>query len=132
MIKLTLIRSAVGAFLLSSVSAALAVDAPAMLADPTQPPAAIVGPDGLATAGPGATGLTSVKVPKKGGRAAAIIDGQVVTVGEMVGAARLVRLTETEAVLEGPEGVERLYLTPNVEKKMNVTKSAARRQKDKP
>jgi MSHA biogenesis protein MshK len=117
---------------LMAAGAGYAADVPPVLADPTQPPASVLGPDGLPVADGGSSGLTSVMLPKKGGRPTAIIDGRVVTVGEMVGMARLVRLTETEALLEGPEGVERLYLTPSVEKKMNVTKGAVRRQKDKP
>jgi MSHA biogenesis protein MshK len=70
-----------------------------------------------------------VLTPKKG-KPTAVIGGQVVPLGGFVGEARLVRLSETEAVLEGPEGIERLYLTPDVEKKMNVTKGASRRKKE--
>ena len=107
-----------------------AVDVSPALDDPTRPPAGIVGPDGSATAS-GSIGLTSVMLPKKG-KAAAVIDGQVVELGGRVREARLVRVTETSAVLEGPDGIERLYLTPEVEKKMIVTKGAVKRQKDKP
>ena len=107
-----------------------AVDVSPALDDPTRPPAGIVGPDGSAAAS-GSIGLTSVMLPKKG-KAAAVIDGQVVELGGRVREARLVRVTETSAVLEGPDGIERLYLTPEVEKKMIVTKGAVKRQKDKP
>ncbi len=75
------------------------------------------------------SGLTSVMVPKKG-KPMAVIGGQLVPLGGMVGEARLVRLSETEAVLEGPEGTERLYLTPDVEKKMNVTRAAKRHKRE--
>lgn len=107
-----------------------AVDVSPALDDPTRPPAGVVGPDGSEAAS-GSIGLTSVMLPKKG-KATAVIDGQVVAVGDQVRDARLVRLTETSAVLEGPGGVERLYLTPEVEKKIIVTKGAVKRQKDKP
>jgi MSHA biogenesis protein MshK len=107
-----------------------AADVSPALDDPTRPPAGVVGPDGNASTA-GSVGLTSVMLPKKG-KAAAVIDGQVVEIGGKVRDARLVRVSETSAVLEGPDGIERLYLTPDVEKKMIVTKGAAKRQKDKP
>ena len=107
-----------------------AVDVSPALDDPTRPPAGVVGPDGNASTA-GSVGLTSVMLPKKG-KAAAVIDGQVVEIGGKVRDARLVRVSETSAVLEGPDGIERLYLTPDVEKKMIVTKGAVKRQKDKP
>lgn len=112
-----------------STGALQAAEPPAVLADPTLPPLGMAG--GMDGIGAGSTGLRSVILPKKG-LASAVIDGQLVPVGGRVGEARLVLVTETEAVLEGPEGVERLYLTPDVDKKMSVTKGAARRQKDKP
>lgn len=99
-----------------------------LLADPTRPPAAAL----MMGAGMGeaqGSRLSSIVLPKQG-RATAVIDGQVVRLGERVGGARLLRLTESEAVLEGPEGVERLYLTPDVDKKMNATKAASRRKKE--
>lgn len=99
------------------------------LADPTQPPAGIMGPDGTTIADPGSAGLTSVLLPRKG-KPSAIIDGKVVTLGEAVGEARLVRVSETGVVLEGPAGVERMYLSPDVEKKMNMNKNASRRKKE--
>jgi MSHA biogenesis protein MshK len=108
---------------------ALADDPVAPLADPTQPPSAIVGLDGTVSMELANSGLTSVMVPKKG-KPMAVIGGQLVPLGGMVGEARLVRLSETEAVLEGPEGIERLYLTPDVEKKMNVTRAASRRKRE--
>lgn len=107
-----------------------AADVSPALDDPTRPPAGVVGPDGNASTA-GSVGLTSVMLPKKG-KAAAVIDGQVVEIGGKVRDARLVRVSETSVVLEGPDGIERLYLTPDVEKKMIVTKGAAKRQKDKP
>lgn len=104
--------------------------APEVLQDPTRPPASVAGESGGAAEISGSR-LSSVFLPKQG-KPSAIIGGQVVPLGGMVGDARLVRVTESEAVLEGPEGIERLYLTPDVEKKMRVTKSAPRRPKDKP
>ena len=96
------------------LTAAPAVSAQTSTADPTQPPGGFSAssPDASAVTGPV---LQSVILPKKG-RAVAVIGGQQVRVGEMYGESRLVRLTEREAVLEGPAGTERLYLTPGIEK----------------
>lgn len=105
------------------------------LADPTRPPAS-VGADGVAYEG-AANRLSSVVLPRQG-KAAAVIDGQLVMLGGMVGDARLTRISETGVVLEGPEGIERLYLTPDVEKRVKamkggkVAKDMPRQQKDKP
>ena len=92
--------------------------AQADLADPTRPPAGLVveTTSSEAVAGPV---LQSVLIPRKG-RAMAVIGGQPVRLGEMYGESRLIKLTEREAVLEGPGGVERLLLTPGIEK-TNIT-----------
>ena len=100
----------------------------ALLDDPTRPPEGIVAADGSLSPA-AASGLTSVMMPKKG-RPSAIIDGQLVQIGGSVRNGTLVRLTENSAVLEGAEGTERLYLTPDVEKKTNVTRAAVRRQRE--
>ncbi|HEX5802037.1 MAG TPA: hypothetical protein VFY24_03360 [Azospira sp.] len=103
-----------------------AADTP--LDDPTQPPAGVVGADGSFAASAG-FGLTSVFLPKKG-RPFAVIDGQLVPLGGSVRGARLTRIAETGVVLEGPGGIERLYLTPDVEKKTTVNRAAVRRNKE--
>lgn len=90
------------------------------LADPTRPPAALSQetPEEAAAV----PILQSVVIPRKG-RPVAVIGGQTVRVGEKFGESRLVRLSEREAVLEGPSGIERLPLTPDVEKTDIVTKN---------
>lgn len=103
---------------------ALPLAARAQLADPTRPPV------GAREAGgePGApTGpvLQSVLIPKNG-RPLAVIDGQQVRLGERYGESRLVKLSEREAVLDGPNGSERLRLTPDVEKINVVAKKATK------
>lgn len=108
---------------------AMGATAADLLADPTRPPAYIA-QDGTAVDVP-AGRLTSVMMPRKG-KPAAVIDGQVVPLGGSVGDARLTRVSESSVVLEGPEGIERLYLTPDVEKRVRVMKGAMRQQKDKP
>ena len=49
----------------------------------------------------------SIVLPRQG-KAAAVIDGQLVTLGGMVGDARLTRISETGIVLEGPGDREAL------------------------
>lgn len=113
---------------LSLLAACLAA-APAMAAallpgDPTQPPAGFSGGGAGVDA---VAGLTSIVLPR-GGRPVAVIDGERVGLGDTVRGARLTRIFENGVVLEGPGGVERLFLTPDVEKTMkpNETKAAAR------
>ena len=66
--------------------------------------------------------LQSVKSPKNG-KPQALIGGQEVKLGELYGDSRLIKLTEREAVLEGPSGVEYLMQTPGIEK-TNITKKS--------
>ena len=111
------------------ISLGWAADVPTLADDPTRPPEGVVGADGTLQ-GNGTVGLTSVMLPRKGGRAAAVIDGQVVPLGGTVRDAKLVSITEGSVVLESGSGKERLFLTPEVEKKTSVTKAAQRRQKE--
>ena len=112
---------------LSSVT--LAQSAAATLPDPTRPPAAFYEPADLSGEAGEITGpvLQSVVIPAKG-RPIAVIGGQEVRLGGRYGDNRLIRLTEREAVLEGPEGTLRLPLTPGIEKTNITTKSPAARR----
>ena len=101
--------------------------------DPTRPPASFVATPTTVTGVTEAGGrLRSVKIPRRGGRPTAVIDGQVVRLGQKLGEARLVRLTETEAVLESAAGRETLRLTPDVIKKPVLTKVTRPRKKEMP
>jgi MSHA biogenesis protein MshK len=103
---------------------ALPAAAQSGLADPTRPPFGATGDSAM----PGDTGgpvLQSVMIPKKG-KPVAIIGGQQVKLGEKYGESRLTALTEREAVLEGPSGVEHLFLIPGIEK-TNITKTPVAR-----
>lgn len=71
--------------------------------------------------------LQSVIIPKQG-KSVAVIGGKQVRLGELYGESRLVRLSEKEAVLDGPAGIERLMLTPGIEKTNIITKSPAARR----
>jgi len=100
---------------------ALAHPAMAQSLDPTTPPAGWLTPGadsaGAAVPGEGALRLQSALVPAKG-RPVAVISGKTVALGERIGGATLLRLSEHEAVLQGSDGVTHLYLTPDVEKRM--------------
>lgn len=98
--------------------------AQAMLADPTRPPANVLAPEAAEVSGPV---LQSILIPKRG-KPLAVIGGQQVRLGERYGDSRLVKLTEREAVLEGPDGIERLRLTPDVEK-TDISSAANRTRK---
>jgi MSHA biogenesis protein MshK len=106
------------------------------LADPTRPPGIDAqNPDAFTS-----SLLQSVIIPKRG-KPMAVIGGQQVMLGEMYGRSRLIRLTEHEAVLEGPTGIERLSMTPGIEKLPNSNSAATantrsthggQKSKDKP
>ena len=105
------------------------------LVDPTRPPPAFAaeaaGNDAPADAAPR---LQSVVVPRQG-KPTAVISGQTVRLGEMWGDSRLVRVTESEVVLDGPQGRQRLLLTPEASKVMIQEKSGkapAGRKKETP
>ena len=96
------------------------------LVDPTRPPSGVVNDFAPVGENMGPV-LQSVLMPKKG-KPVAVIGGQQIRLGEKYGESRLVRLSEREAVLEGPDGVERLQLTPGIEKvivKKNRTEKTA-------
>lgn len=103
------------------------------LPDPTRPPpefggdAAAAGAFGAAPGGGAATagrqGLQSVVLHKKG-RSYALINGETVRLGDMVGDKKLVRISEGEVMLSGPQGQEILKLTPGVEKQLVQRKPA--------
>ena len=97
------------------------VSAQTVLTDPTAPPVGFAASSGEPMEGGGSL-LQSIKIPKKG-KPVAVIGGQEVKLGELYGDSRLIKLTEREAVLEGPSGTEHLMLTPGIEK-TNITKKS--------
>lgn len=113
-------------WLVLAVSCAVAASgfAQSLLPDPTRPPAGFVQEGELSAPVFSGPVLESVIIPKKG-KPLAVISGQSVRLGENYGGSRLIRLNEREAVLEGPAGIERLKLTPGIEKTNIVTKHKA-------
>jgi len=100
------------------------VSAQSLLPDPTRPPAGFVQEGDQSAPVFSGPVLESVIIPKKG-KPLAVISGRPVRLGENYGESRLIRLNEQEAMLEGPAGIERLPLTPGVEKANIVTKHKA-------
>lgn len=88
--------------------------------DPTRPPATWLDQPVSSTSGDGSLRLQSVLIPQRG-KPVAVIGGVTVVLGDLLGEARLVKLTEREAVLQGADGVTHLYLTPDVKKQSIVT-----------
>ncbi len=108
--------------LVGSLAASAHVLADDNLPDPTRPPA------GLQTAGaasaPAVThSLVLQSVLMNAGRApAAVISGQLVLLGGLVGEQRLASVTERSVQLTGPQGTTTLRLTPDVNKQLRVSR----------
>lgn len=92
----------------------------ASLLDPTRPPASVQepvvpgspgSPGGGAESAPSHSGLQTV-ILGKGHKPMAVINGVMVELGDKVGEATLIKLSEFEAVLQGPAGREVLHLLP--------------------
>lgn len=92
------------------------------LRDPMRPPAAAEA-SALQGAGaaPAAARLQSVLISP--GRRVAVIDGRVVRLGERVGDATLVAISESQVVLQRADARETLKLNPVVEKKPAARRS---------
>ena len=84
--------------------------------DPTRPPASMLAERLVDRAPHQAPQLQSVLLGH-GRRPAAVINGELVMVGDRIAAGRLVRLDERRAVIQGTEGETTLFLTPLVAKK---------------
>jgi len=88
------------------------------LSDPTRPPPVAVeaAPATSAEGTPPPSGGLQTIILGRGRKPMAVINGITVGLGDKVGESRLVKLSETQAVLQGPGGREILYLTPGVER----------------
>lgn len=99
------------------------------LADPTRPPPSLAGAGGAAIEEKG-SGLQSVLISS--GRKSAIIGGQVVGLGEKYGDARVVKITESEVVLQSGTTKEVLRLFPDVDKRPVRSVKQSRVSRDRP
>lgn len=107
-----MMRTAAGAAALCALLAAGVAARGAALTDPTRPP----GAGASAAGGQAGSRLQSVLISP--GRRVAVIDGKNVVVGDKVGDATVVRISESEVVLRRAQGRETLKLFPAVDKTM--------------
>ncbi len=96
----------------------------AQYADPTRPPGASAA-DPVSGAGDG--GVQAVIV-RRGSKTTAVINGQPVKVGGSLDGKRVLRIGESEIVLQGDGGREVLKVMPAVDK-VPAKKTAAARQR---
>lgn len=85
------------------------------LPDPTRPPALPGAQSADAQAASPALALQSVLISPQ--RRTAMISGRTVQVGDRVGDARVVRITESEVTLRGTDGMRILKVFPQIEKR---------------
>ena len=88
-------------------------------ADPMRPPAGMAeAPRAADAAAAPAAGESAVQtvILRHGSKPIAVIGGEQVTLGDRVGDARVVKISESEVVLAGPAGRQVLKLNPDVEK----------------
>lgn len=111
-----------GAFLVWTLIVTPAVLADT-LRDPTRPSAS-AGPmrEGLLSGTDSGPVLQSVILSQ--GRMIAIISGQTVKLGEKFGDARLIKISESEAVLRTDSGSQTLKLFPGIEKRLTANRAS--------
>ena len=102
------------AFCLLPFASAGAAD---ILQDPTRPPAELSAPQGN-TGAPVTSGPQLQSVLISAHQRSAIISGQRVKVGEKLGDARVVMISENEVILKGGSGLQTLKLFPDVGKRL--------------
>jgi hypothetical protein len=87
------------------------------LPDPTRPPAGLQTEGGASSAPAAAEALVLQSVLLNAGRKpAAVISGQIVQLGDLVGELRLASITEHAVQLRGSQGTTTLTLNPDVQK----------------
>ena len=103
-----------------------------VLTDPTKPPPGYAPGDPELATQTGGPVLQSVMISSAG--RSAIISGEVVKQGQKYRDATLVRVTENEAILKGPDGTQVLKMYPGVEKRdpVQTKKPAPRRGTARP
>lgn len=94
------------------------------LVDPTRPPNAPA--PGMQEGAPAGTQLQSVLIAP--GRRIAIVNGKSVALGDVLGESKVVKITETEVVLQKGNETEVLKMFPGVEKQ-SVKRGPSRAQK---
>lgn len=112
-------------FFLALAGFVVAGAAPAQVPDPTRPAGTSVsgGEAGAALE----SGVQTV-ILRRRGKSAAVINGQYVEVGGRLGDKRVLKISESEVVLQGETGREIIKVTPDIEK-MPAGKKASIRQR---
>ena len=100
----------------------------AQVPDPTRPAGMLLAPEaGDAAVAPVESGVQTVILRHGGRKSAAVINGQYVEVGGMVGDKRVLKITESEVVLKGESGREVIKVMPAIEK-IPARKTTAKRR----
>lgn len=99
----------------------------APFADPTQPPGAVSGGADSAAAAQEGPRLQSILIAPN--RRIAVIGGQTVPLGGMYGGSKVVRITESEVVLQAGQERQTLKLFTDVEKRVSRPAGAGTAQK---
>lgn len=112
---------------LLALAAGLLIGTPVLaqdkLPDPTRPPAGLQAA-GAASAPAVTEALVLQSVLLNAGRKpAAVISGQIVQLGDLVGELRLASITEHGVQLRGPQGATTLTLNPDVQKQARSTRT---------
>ncbi|KRB84723.1 hypothetical protein ASE07_04165 [Noviherbaspirillum sp. Root189] len=94
------------------------------LPDPTRPPAALQKDERETENVPAAPELQSVLISPK--RRVATINGQIVHVGDKVGEAQVVKITENEVVLRNGKESRTLKLLPQVQRRSGQDRNSSR------
>jgi MSHA biogenesis protein MshK len=94
------------------------------LVDPTRPPSSISATPDAANDAPASAGLVLQSVRVSPTRVVAIINGQSVRVGEMVGEAKVIKISDGEVVLRTGKELQVLKLFPNVEKHLSPSRGS--------
>lgn len=103
---------------LASVSllvALIAVAAQAQVRDPTRPADAVMVQEAGGGVVAAESGLQTV-ILRPRGKSAAVINGQYVEVGGVLGDRRVLKISESEVILQGPSGREVMRVTPDIQK----------------
>lgn len=94
----------------------LSTGAAAQLPDPMRPADLQMAPSPAGTAAAPVESGVQMVIVRPGGKSTAVINGQLVAVGDKLGDKRVLKITETEVVLKGDGGRESIKATPAIEK----------------
>lgn len=105
-----------------------ATSALAQVPDPTRPAGVAMAPAAAGgVAAPLESGVQAV-ILRRGGKSAAVINGQYVEVGGKLGDKRVLSIGESEVVLKGEGGREVIRVTPAIEKTAAKKTAASKRR----